>query len=291
MEAGTFITEREAQRRVLALENPGQPGGNHITRTLFAGIQLILPGEIAPSHRHAASALRYIIEGEGAYTAVNGERTTMKPGDFVVTPSWTFHDHGNPTDHPVIWLDGLDTGLVNTFDCSFFEMYPEEEYPVTGNYGDALARFGANMAPVDYKPNHLASPSLIYPYERSREALDQLYRSGPVDQCHGIKLQYINPVTGGFAIPTIATFLQFLPSGFQGAPYRSTDGTIFCVVQGSGHSNVGRATFSWVEHDVFVVPSWCRVSHQADQESVLFSFSDRAAQKTLGLWREEAPTG
>ena len=211
----------------------------------------------------------------------------MKPGDFVVTPSWTFHDHGNPTDHPVIWLDGLDTGLINTFDCSFFEVYSEEQYPIAGNYGDALARYGANMAPVDYKPNRLASPSLIYPYERSRQALDQLYRSGPLDRHHGIKLQYINPVTGGFAMPTIATFLQFLPSGFQGAPYRGTDGTVYCVVEGRGRSNVGNATFSWAEHDVFVVPSWCPISHHADQDSVLFSFSDRAAQKTLGLWRED----
>ena len=287
MEAGTFISEREAQRRVLSLENPGQRGTNHITTTLFSGVQLILPGEIAPSHRHVASALRFIMEGEGAYTAVDGERTMMKPGDFVVTPSWTFHDHGNPTDHPVIWLDGLDTGLVNMFDCSFFELYPEEQYPIAGNYGDAFARYGANMVPLEYKPNRLASPSLIYPYERSREALDKLYRSGPVDACHAIKLQYINPVTGGFAMPTIATFLQFLPAGFRGAPYRGTDGTVFCVAEGTGRSKVGSEVFSWTPHDVFVVPSWCPVFHEAVEDAVLFSFSDRAAQKALGLWREK----
>ena len=289
MESGTFITEREAQRRVLTLENPGRRGGNHITGTLFAGVQLILPGEIAPSHRHVASALRFIMEGDGAYTAVDGERTTMQPGDFIVTPSWTFHDHGNPTNHPVIWLDGLDTGLINTFDCSFFEMYSEEEYPATGNYGDAFARFGENMAPIEYKPTRLATPSLIYPYERSRTALDRLYRSGSVDSCHGVKLQYINPVTGGFAMPTIATFLQFLPSGFEGSPYRSTDATVFCVREGRGRSNVGRSVFSWTPNDVFVVPSWCPVSHRADSDAILFSFSDRAAQKALGVWREQAP--
>ena len=263
------------------------PGGNHITTTLFAGIQLILPGEIAPSHRHVASALRYIIEGEGAYTAVDGERTTMKPGDFVVTPSWTLHDHGNPTDHPVIWLDGLDTELVNTFDCSFFEMYSEEQYPIAGNYGDALARYGANMTPVDFKPDRLASPCFIYPNDRSREALDQLYRSGPVDPRHGIKMQYINPVTGGFAMPTIATFLQLLPAGFRGVSYRATDGTVSCVVEGSGRTRIGSTTYSWNQHDLFVVPSWYPLSHEADQDAVLFSFSDRAAQKALGLWREE----
>ncbi len=96
MQAGGVISAEEAVRRVLVLENPGIPGNSSITSTLYAGLQLILPGEIAPSHRHTQSALRFIVEGKGAWTAVNGERTTMHPGDFIITPSWTWHDHGNP---------------------------------------------------------------------------------------------------------------------------------------------------------------------------------------------------
>jgi hypothetical protein len=61
-------------------------------------MRLLLPGEIAPSHRHTASAILLIVEGRGAYTSVDGERTPMEPGDFVITPSWTSHDHGNPGD-------------------------------------------------------------------------------------------------------------------------------------------------------------------------------------------------
>src|SRR5215475_10285781 len=120
-EAGRIITAEEAERRVLILENPGLAGMSRITQSLYAGLQLILPGEVAHSHRHSASALRFILEGTGAYTSVDGERLTMKPGDFILTPFWSFHDHGNPGREPVVWLDGLDIPIVNMFDTSFFE--------------------------------------------------------------------------------------------------------------------------------------------------------------------------
>src|SRR6202043_480026 len=151
MQAGGLITAQEAQRRVLILENPGLKGQATITGSLFAGLQLILPGEIAPSHRHTQSALRFIIEGRGAWTAVNGERTTMRPGDFIITPSWTWHDHGNPSvedgGEPVAWLDGLDIPLVASLDAGFAENFPEATQPVTRPEGYSFARFGHNMAP------------------------------------------------------------------------------------------------------------------------------------------------
>ena len=289
MEAGQLITAREAERRVLVLENPGLRGASSITHTLYAGLQLILPGEIAPSHRHSQSALRFVVEGEGAYTAVDGERVTMHPGDFIITPSWTYHDHGNPGDEPVVWLDGLDIPMVAFFDAGFAERYPEEVQPVTKPEGDALARYGATLLPVDYAPQSLTTPVFAYPYVRSREALDVLRRSGPLHASHGLKLQYTNPATGGYPMPTIAAFLQLLPAGFRGEPYRSTDGTIYCVVEGHGRSTAGEQRFEWGPRDVFVVPSWYSVAHEANDDAVLFSFSDRPVQKAMGLWREEAP--
>lgn len=121
--SGSLISAEEAVRRVLILENPGLPGQASITQSLYAGLQLILPGEIAPSHRHTQSALRFIVEGRGAYTAVNGERTTMHPGDFIITQSWTWHDHGNAETvdggEPVVWLDGLDIPLLRFLDAGF----------------------------------------------------------------------------------------------------------------------------------------------------------------------------
>jgi gentisate 1,2-dioxygenase len=68
---------------------------------MYAGLQRVLPGEVAPAHRHTQSALRWVVDGEGAYTAVDGERVTMAPGDFIITPMLTWHDHGNPGDQPV----------------------------------------------------------------------------------------------------------------------------------------------------------------------------------------------
>jgi gentisate 1,2-dioxygenase len=115
LEAGRLISAEEAERRVLILENPALPGSSQITQTLYAGLQLIMPGEVAPAHRHTQSALRFIVEGSGAYTAVDGEKTIMQPGDFVITPSWTWHHHGHDASEPMVWLDGLDIPLTHFF--------------------------------------------------------------------------------------------------------------------------------------------------------------------------------
>jgi gentisate 1,2-dioxygenase len=286
MEAGAVITAQQAERRVLVLENPSLRGASQITPTLYAGVQLVLPGETAPTHRHSASALRFVLEsGEGAYTAVDGERTTMHAGDFILTPSWTYHDHGNSGDAPAIWMDGLDIPIVNMFCASFAEHHPDEIQPVTRPEGDALSRYGATLLPVDYVPGR-CPPMLAYPYSRSREALDRLVHHGPVHPSHGVKMRYVNPATGGHPMPTLAAFLQLLPAGFAGRPSRSTDATVFCVAEGTGQSQIGDQTLAWGPRDIFVVPSWEPVSHRAFEDVVLFSFSDRAAQQAIGLWRE-----
>ncbi|MCH8551921.1 MAG: gentisate 1,2-dioxygenase [Natronospirillum sp.] len=287
MEAGELITAKEAERRVLILENPGMPGESRITTSLYAGLQLVLPGEIAPCHRHSQSALRFVMEGSGATTSVNGERTLMERGDFVITPPWAWHDHGNESEEPMIWMDGLDIPLVSMFDASFAESFKGgETQPITRPTGDSLARYGANLLPVDYERQGPVSPIFNYPYNRSREALEQMRRQEEWDPCHGLKMRYINPVDGGSAMPTISPFIQLLPKGFKSETYRSTDATVFTAVEGSGTSTVGDQVFNWTAKDVFVVPSWCPVTHHATDEAVLFSFSDRTAQQKLGLWRE-----
>src|SRR6478672_12283694 len=187
MQAGGLITAKEAERRVLILENPGLHGQTSITHSLFAGLQLIMPGEVAPAHRHSQSALRFIIEGHGAYTAVEGERTMMEPGDFVITPSWTWHDHGNDTDEPMVWLDGLDIQIVKLLGASFAEGHPDNTQPVSRPEGDSFARFGHNLLPVDWKPEVRTSPVFNYPYARTREALEALARNGEPDPYHGHK--------------------------------------------------------------------------------------------------------
>lgn len=287
MEAGTLITAKEALRRVLVLQNPGMPGQSCVTQSLFAGYQLILPGEIAPSHRHTQSALRFVMEGSGAYTAVDGERTTMHPGDFIITPSWTWHDHGNPGSEPVTWLDGLDLPIVRTFAAQFHEPFPEDTQPVTRGEGVSLARYGNNLKPLGaVAPYGKTSPIFSYPYDRSRETLARLAKEGDPDPCHGWKMEFINPLSGGPAMPTIGTFMQLLPKGFRSKPYRSTDGTVYAVAEGKGKVKIGSDEFAFEPKDTFVVPSWHAANIEAAGECVLFSYSDRPAQQALGLWRE-----
>jgi len=211
----------------------------------------------------------------------------MHPGDFILTPSWTYHDHGNPGDTPTVWLDGLDIPIVNLFDASFAEHYPGDVQPNTIPNGDSLARYGTNMLPVDYTPASTSSPIFNYPYSRSREALEQLRRNGPAHECHGIKMRFVNPASGDFPMPTIGAFMQLLPAGFRGKTYRQTDATIFAVVEGQGRTQIGGTSYVWGPRDIFVAPSWAPVAHDAKSEAVLFSISDRPAQQALGLWREQ----
>jgi gentisate 1,2-dioxygenase len=290
MESGRLISAEEAVRRVLVLENPALRGYSCITPSLYAGWQLLLPGEVAPSHRHTQSALRFVIEGSGAYTAVDGERVTMAPGDFIITPSWTWHDHGNPeAGEPVIWLDGLDIPLLRFLDAGFAESYPEAQQPVTRTEGTSAARYAANMLPLDSaSPHGRTSPIFCYPYTRAREALAKLARETEPNAWHGTKMRYVNPATGGYPIPTIAAFLQLLPPGFAGRRYRSTDGTVYCVSEGAGRARIGDKTFAFSRRDVFVVPSWTQLALEANSECVLFSFSDRPVHEALGLLREES---
>jgi gentisate 1,2-dioxygenase len=287
LEAGELITAREAERRVIILENPGLRGQSRVTTSLYAGLQLVLPGETAPAHRHSQSALRFVIDGAGAHTSVNGERTNMNSGDFVITPPWAWHDHGNHSEQPMIWMDGLDIPMVSFFDASFAEGLETEEQPITRQSGDSFARYGANMLPVDYQQQDLVSPIFNYPYSRSREALEVMRREQDWDPCHGLKMRYINPVDGQFAMPTISAFLQLLPKEFRSIPYRSTDAGVYVATEGHGRSIISGQSFEWGPRDIFVVPSWAWVTHESDQDAVLFSFSDRTAQLKLGYWREQ----
>ena len=290
MKSIELISKRDAERRVLVLENPSLRGTTYITNTLYAGLQVIAPGEIAPSHRHTPNALRFVIEGQGAYTSVDGERVVMHPGDFIVTPNWTWHDHGNLGTAPVVWLDGLDTPFGKMFGSMFREDLDQESQLVTREEGEALASFGSNMLPVDYVPGAAHTPILKYPYDRTREALARLSTAGRFNPAQGAKLRYVNPATGKYPFSTMAVFMQMLPSGFEGKSYRSTDGTVFVVVEGEGTFTIGGHRYEFGVHDIFVAPPWEAYNLSASSETVLFSYSDRAAQDALGFWKEELVT-
>lgn len=286
LESARLIEEEEAERRVLILENPGLVGQSAVTNTLFAGLQLIMPGEIARSHRHTQSAIRFIIEGEDAFTSVDGERVDMSPGDLILTPTWRWHDHSHEGDSPVIWLDVLDIPLIRAIGSRFVEPYPEQRVPQR----TASRHYSANMAPVGGAPRNEPSP-LRYPFEPARDALEKMKIHSELDSSYGLKMEYIDPKTGRSVSPTISAFLQLLPGGFDGASYRSSDGAIYCVVSGSGSVSVdtddAREVFSYGPNDVFTIPCWCPHAFSAAEESVLFSASDRGLQTHLGIWREQ----
>ena len=293
MESADLITAREAERRVLVLENPALRGRSRITSTLYAGLQLIMPGEIAPAHRHTASAIRFVIEGNGAYTAVEGERTLMSPGDFVLTANWLAHDHGNTSNRPMVWLDVLDLPTVNFFEAMFAEHLGEETQAVHGTDGDSAAFFASGVRPDGAEVTARSgparcSPVVNYSYARTRPIVERLAAAGKVDPRHGARVRYANPATGGWAMPTMGAHLALLPEGFAGERYRATDSTIFVCVEGAGTTRIGEVEFDWSPGDVFVAPSWQHHAHRTGPRSVLFSISDRPAQELLGVWREIA---
>ena len=290
LDAGEGISAAEAERRVLVLKNPAldRPG---ISQTLFAGLQLVLPGEIAPAHRHAAGALRFVLESTGGYSAVEGERCLMRRGDLITTPSWTWHDHENTGEGPLIWLDGLDVPMVNFFGARFGEEHPQEQQPLLRPDDASVPRWASGLQPYGQRHGLPWSPILSYPYERSRAALLSVAAGAAPDPRHGFKMTYSNPMDGGHILPTIAAFLQHLPAGFETAPWRSTEATVFVAVEGEGTAQIGDNEIIFGESDVFVAPNWSVIRLQAGRDTVLFSFSDRAAQERLGLWREDTASG
>jgi gentisate 1,2-dioxygenase len=288
LESGPLISAEEAERRVLVLENPAMRGQSKITNSLFAGIQMILPGEIAPAHQHVSSAIRFVLDGEGAYTAVEGERSNMSRGDFVITANWAPHDHGNDSKEPMMWLDVLDFPMVNFFETSFAQQFADKTQPTGRGDGDSLAFYGSGVLPDNMPARGGSTPVINYTYARTRPIIERMKKAGDVDKRHGARVRYVNPATGGPVLPTMGANLALLPQGFKGESYRSTDGTVFVCVEGKGSTKVGDETLDWGPNDVFVIPPWKRYAHTAASESVLFSISDRPAQEALGIWREES---
>lgn len=289
--SGDLISAEEAERRVLILENPGLSGSSLITRTLYCGIQLIKPGEIAGAHRHTQNALRFVLEGEGGYTAVDGEKVYMHPFDLILTPNWAWHDHANEVDGEMIWLDGLDLGMVQLFDGAFSDqLQDEKQHPESRPAGDTLARYGHNMAPIGQ--NHIAGsdgarPLIHYPYAQWRETLDAMPRAGDPDPHFGYKFEFINPLDGSAVMQTISAFVQLVPAGMTTSKAQVTDGTVYTIAEGEGTATVGDQSFKLKPLSTFVVPAWVPLELSASSDLVLFSYSDRVAQKALGLWREK----
>lgn len=284
---GSALPAAEAERRVLMLVNPALSEPPATVNTLFAGVQAVLPDEIARAHRHSAGAFRFVIEGSGARTTVDGEPVAMLPADLVITPGWQWHDHTHHGDELVTWLDGLDYPLVNALDAGFFEPYPQQTQPTTHQL-DASTRqlIHGRLNPV-WWPASATTPIRKYPWAETRRALEKIADEAEGSAAEGIQLEYTNPFSGGSVLPTIACRIARLPAGFHGDPRRHTASTIYHVVAGSGSTEVDGNRLDWSVKDIFVVPGWSEYRHHASSgEALLFSYSDEPVLRALGLYRE-----
>ena len=276
--------ERGGERRVLALSNPGLGGAPFATSTLWGAIQALGAHESAPAHRHSASAIRFVLEGSGVWTTVDGDACHMHPGDLVLTPAWTFHDHTNDGDEPMIWFDGLDLPIIATLDASFFENHPDLNQPVRG-FDLSEQMYGAGgRVPYGTTNTSPHSPLLVYRWKHSDALLDKLLAAsdGPM-----ASIEFVDPTSGRPALPTMSCVLHRVVPGRRTPSRRKTGSSIFVVHHGTGQSVIGGQVFRWSPGDMFVVPSWEALDHQADATADIFEVSDEATMRALHLFRDE----
>ena len=271
----------DAERRVLLFCHPAFAPSITTTTNLSSGLQILQPGEQAHAHRHAAAALRFMMQGEGAVTWVDGKRCEMHEGDLILTPAWCWHEHRNEGDQRVVWFDGLDVPLVQYLSTAFLEFGPRG--PVPEQYDDAL--LAAGMLPQNPPPEYQRySPRYRYAAGAVRQALDAL----PAAADGSRQLRYVNPLTGGPVMPTLDCYALRLTAGAATRARRSTSNAVAVVAKGSGRSQVGGQSISWSKGDVFTLPHWNWVSHQAEEEgSQLFLMTDRGLLDSLGYLRTE----
>jgi gentisate 1,2-dioxygenase len=272
----------EAERRVLSLANPafGRDQSFRATTNLNAGLQILMPGENARPHRHTMDALRFVIEGTGAATVVNGKRCEMEPGDLILTPGWTWHEHEHNGKTRVVWLDSLDVPLVHDVGFPFFEPGPPKPFPALPS-DSAFTAAGLVPAEPSSQPY---SPLFRYPWSQAREAL----AATPPAEDGSRLLRYVNPATGGPVMARLDCYLLGLSAGKSTRRYRTTSNAVCLVVEGAGESTIGDTTVAWEKNDIFTLPHWNWISHTARTGSAtIFQSTDRDVMRRLELLREE----
>ena len=280
--------ERGGERRVLSLGNPGLDGSPYAAGTLWGAVQCLGPGETAPAHRHSPGAIRFVLQGGGVWTTVNGDACDMQPGDLVLTPAWNWHDHTSTGESSMLWFDGLDLPMVEALDAVFFEPYPQLKQPQEGPHNRSESEAGAGPRYVAgavedaLDPHH--SPLLVY---RWADTDAELTRLAAVSDEGMVSVEYINPTTGASVMPTLSCAASRLLPGRRTTPVRRTGNTILVVYRGAGTSVIEGQQFDWSAGDILVVPSWAAVEHEATEQSDLFTLGDAPVLRALGLYREQ----
>jgi gentisate 1,2-dioxygenase len=269
-----------AERRVLALTNPDAIGGRNTTTNLNGCLQVLMPGESARPHRHTPNALRFVLEGGGATTVVDGKRCPMEEGDLVITPGMSWHAHFHDGTAPIVWFDALDVPLHQYLGTAVFEPGPPKDLPKPT---DDAAFAVPNIVPeLDGAPSY--SPVFRYPWAASVAAL----AAAPVARDGSRKIRYVNPMTGGPVMSLLDCHMSRIEPGAETIPYRTTANAVGVVVAGSGVSRVGNETFAWSPKDIFSMPHGNWVSHRCDEGSAtLLVVTDREVLRRLDLLTEE----
>lgn len=290
-----LVRPEDAGRRVVYLRNPKRREVSAACGWLFSGIQVMKPGERAGAHKHAASALRFIMEGKGAYTVVDGHKVELGGRDFVITPNGTWHEHGITEDGEIcMWQDGLDIPLTNALEANFYAVHPDEYQTVTLPLNDSPLTYGSpGLRPELDKWDKPYSPLLKFAWAPTYEALQKYARVTDGSPYDGVIMRYINPVTGDDPMLTMGANMQLLRPGEHTKAHRHTGNIIYQVAKGEGYSIINGQRFDWKEKDIFCVPTWMWHEHcniQSGDDACLFSFNDLPTMRKLGFYAEQALT-
>ena len=285
LRAGELISLENSERRVVRLVNPGLDRRHGFaSHTIQISFQYVKPGENARAHRHTPAALRFVVQGSGAYTTVNGQQCVMEPGDLILTPKLTWHDHSNESQEPILWLDGVDFPLITALQQVMQERYPERRQPIRKSSKEVIEKLGASpdSAPL--------AEFFHYKWHDTEKSLRALTKSSSgQDRFDGYLLEYRNH-DGGPTMTTIQCAVQLLPPAHETDSHRHTSTAIYHVFRGSGSTDIDGRRFEWEQGDSFVVPLWHAHRHvngSASEEAILFSMTDAPMLKALGLYREE----
>jgi gentisate 1,2-dioxygenase len=287
--AGELVpVERGGDRRAVALANPGQAGLPYATSTLWAAVQWLNGREVAPAHRHTSQAIRFIIDGAGSYSTVEGDKVFLERGDLVLTPPWTWHDHGSESDERAIWMDALDIPLNNFLDASFFEPYPHESQPVDKVVNGSVLKYGVGQMRPAWEPPSRDYPSLMtYKWGDTERALTSLALVGS-DPYDDVILEFTNPHSGAPVMKSFTCCIQMLRPGVRALPHRHTGSTVYLAFEGSGRTVIDGIGFDWSPGDMFVVPSWTVHEHHnlsEGERGILFSVTDIPLLKAVDKYR------
>ena len=289
-----LVTPEKAGRRVVYLNNPGR-GDDAAAAVgwLYSGLQVMNPGEVASSHRHSASAIRFIMEGQGAFTNVDGHKMPLNANDFVLTPNGTWHEHGVGEEGTTcIWQDGLDIPLMNALEANFYEVHPELQQAVTFPVDDTTMRWGnPGLRPAGESWSKRYSPMFKYEWAPTYEALLRAAKVSEGSPFDGIHMDYVDPSTGGPVMTTMGASIQMLRPGEHTKAHREVGSFLYQCCKGRGYSIINGQRFDWQERDIFCVPSWMFHEHvnlSESEDACLFSFHDLPVMRSLNLYRQEA---